>query len=89
MDKAIIAIGFPNYKSGVTDEEIKIQRTIVETNMGHSHPPHEFFTIEEFSKAFSYEPLIYDQAPMPIGTQSKEETKLVANFAVFKIGSMN
>lgn len=36
---ALLAIGFPNYKTGVTDEEILKQREFVDAVIGHSHPP--------------------------------------------------
>lgn len=81
---ALLTIGFPNYKIGVTEQEIVKQREFVDTLIGHSHPPEEFFTIKEFSTAFSSEPILYDKTPMILSGQSEEETKLMANFAVFK-----
>lgn len=82
---ALISIGFPNYKIGVTEEEVMRQREFVDSLMGHSHPPEEFFTIEEFSTAFSTNPIFFDQTPMVLNGQSEKETKLMSNFAVFRI----
>lgn len=86
---SVIAIGFPNYKAGVTEEEVSIQRQFVDALMGHSHPPEEFFTIEEFKKAFSSEPILFDQVPMVLTGQTEHVTKLMANFALFRIIDFN
>jgi len=82
---ALLSIGFPNYKIGVTEDEVIVQRQFVDSLMGHSHPPEEFFTIEEFMTAFSAEPILYDKTPMVLSGQSEIETKLMANFAIFRI----
>ncbi len=82
---ALISIGFPNYKIGVTEEEVTGHRRFIDSLIGHSHSPEEFFTIEEFSSAFSAEPIHFDQTPMVLSEQSENETKLMANFAVFRI----
>jgi len=79
---------FPNYKIGVTEEEILKQREYVDTVIGHSHPPEEFFTIKEFSTAFSTEPIRFDQTPMLLSEQSEDETTLMANLAVFKVNDI-
>lgn len=86
---ALLAIGFPNYKIGVTEDEVTMQRKFVDTFIGHSHPPEEFFTIEEFSTAFSAEPILFEQTPMLIMGQTEKETKLMANFAVFKVSDIS
>lgn len=83
--QAVFAIGFPNYKKNVTDEEVAMQRDFVNSAMGHSHPPEEFFTIHEFIHAFAADPVFFEQVAMPIKGQTEDETKLMANFAVFKI----
>lgn len=82
---ALISIGFPNYKNGVTEQEVIKQREFVDTLMGHSHPPEEFFTIEEFSTAFSTKPIVFDQKSMVLNGQFEKETMLMANFAVFRV----
>src|SRR5690554_1570584 len=85
---ALLSIGFPNYKLGVTEDEVLKQREFVNSSIGHSHPPEEFFTIKEFSTAFSTEPILFDQTPMILTGQSEEETKLMANFAVFRVSDI-
>jgi len=85
---SIISIGFPNYKIGVTEVEVLKQREFVDSLMGHSHPPEDFFTIDEFKSAFSAEPILFDQTPMILTGQTENETKLVANFAVFRISDI-
>ncbi len=85
---ALLAIGFPNYKIGVTVDEVLKQRAVVDSLMGHSHPPDEFFTIGEFSSAFSSEPIYFEQTPMILSGQPEEESKLMANFAVFKVSEI-
>lgn len=81
----LISIGFPNYKIGATEEEVLKQREFVNSLMGHSHPPEEFFTIEELTTAFSATPMIFEQTPMILTGQTEKETKLMANFVVFKV----
>ncbi|MFA8451941.1 MAG: hypothetical protein ACEPOW_14695 [Bacteroidales bacterium] len=76
---ALLSIGFPNYKFGVTEEEVLKQREFVDSLMGHSHPPEEFFTIEEFVSSFTAKPIIFDQTPMVLTGQSEKETKLMEN----------
>lgn len=85
---ALLSIGFPNYKIGVTEEEMLKQREYVDNTIGHSHPPEEFFTVKEFMTAFSAEPILFDQTPMILSGESEEETKLMANFAVFKVSDI-
>ena len=85
---ALIIIGFPNYKTGMTEKEIIRQREFVDSLTGHSHSPEEFFTINEFSSAFSAEPILFEQAPMVLTGQPIDETILNANFAVFKISEI-
>ncbi len=85
---ALIIIGFPNYKIGVTEEEVIRQREFIDSLMGHSHSPEEFFAIDEFSSAFSAEPILFEQTPMVFTGQSVDETTIIANFAVFKISEI-
>ncbi len=72
----------------MTEEEVFKQREFVDSLMGHSHSPEEFFTIEEFKTAFSAEPIIFAKTPMALTGQTEKETKLVANFAVFRINDI-
>ncbi|WP_075602573.1 hypothetical protein [Saccharicrinis aurantiacus] len=85
---SIISIGFPNYRIGVTTEEVLAQRKFVDSLMGHSHPPEEFFTIDEFKASFSAEPILFEETPMILTGQTENETKLIANFAVFRISDI-
>jgi hypothetical protein len=85
---ALLSIGFPNYKIGATEREVLNQREFIDSSIGHSHPPDEFFTIKEFSTAFSTEAILFDQTPMILSGQTEEETTLVANFAVFKVSDI-
>ncbi len=85
---ALIIIGFPNYKIGVTEEEVIRQREFIDSLMGHSHSPEDFFSIDEFSSAFSAEPILFEQTPMVLMGQSVDETMLNANIAVFKISEI-
>jgi len=85
---ALIIIGFPNYKIGVKENEIIRQREYIDSLIGHSHSPEEFFTINEFSSAFSAEPILFEQAPMALTGQSVHEAMQIANFAVFKISEI-
>jgi hypothetical protein len=72
----------------VTEQEIQKQREYVDRTIGHSHPPEELFTVEEFSRAFSSDPILFEQTPMKISGQTAEETKLMANFVVFKVSDI-
>lgn len=85
---AVFCIGFPNYKIGVSNGEVKQQRTFVDKLLGHSHPPQDYFYIEEFKQAYEIEPIIFEQKPMVLAHESEEETKLMANFAAFKVGDI-
>ncbi len=80
-----LVIGFPNYRKGASKIEISRQRKFTEKIMGHSHPPEEFFTIEEFSCAFGVLPDVFIQKPMILTDEKPDETILMANVAVFKI----
>ncbi len=80
-----LVIGFPNYRKGATDAEITRQRKFTESLLGHSHPPEEFFTVEEFSSGFGAQPDVFIQKHMILANERPEETMLVANAAVFKI----
>jgi hypothetical protein len=83
--ESIIIIGFPNYRVGATSEMVAKHREKSNVLIGHSHPINEFFTIEEFSSAFSAKPIIYDQTPLILESDTPEESCLIANLAVFKI----
>ena len=78
-----IIIGFPNYKVGVSKEEIARQRGLTESLLGHSHPPDEYFTVEEFSTAFGIQPTVFVQKPMNLTHENSENSILIANVAVF------
>lgn len=80
-----LVIGFPNYRKGASEIEISRQRKFTESLMGHSHPPEEFFTIEEFSAAFGVLPEVFIQKPMTLADEKPDETILRANVVVFKI----
>jgi len=80
-----LIIGFPDYRNGASNIEISRQRKFTESLMGHSHPPEEFFTIEEFSIAFGVQPDVFIQKPMTLADEKPDETILRANVAVFKI----
>lgn len=82
-----LIIGFPNYLEGASGAEIKRQRRFTESLVGHSHPPEEFFTLEEFSAAFGEQPAVYIRKPMTLAGERPEETILRANVAVFRIKS--
>lgn len=81
----LLVLGFPNYRKGADKKEISKQRKFTEALMGHSHPPEEFFTIEEFSRAFGVQPEVFIQKPMTLAGENPDETILKANAAVFKI----
>ncbi len=82
---ANLIIGFPNYRKGASMEQIERQRRLTESLLGHSHPPEEFFTVEEFREAFGTQPAIFIQKPMNLAQEEPEETILMANVVVFKI----
>ena len=79
-----LCIGFPNYLSGVGVEEVQEQRRFTESLLGHSHPPEEFFSVEEFSNGLGLKLEIQKSMPMILGSELAHQTKLVANFVVFK-----
>ncbi|HEY9204815.1 MAG TPA: hypothetical protein VIO58_02750 [Candidatus Methanoperedens sp.] len=82
---ASIIVGFPNYRKGASGEQVEKQRRLTESLLGHSHPPEEFFTVEEFREALGTEPAVFVQKPMNLAHEEPEETILMANVAVFKI----
>ena len=82
----IIIIGFPNYKKGSSRARIASQRRLIESILGHSHPPEELFTIEEFSSAFGTQPIVAFQRPMDLANGDHEDTILMANAAIFITG---
>lgn len=79
-----LCIGFPNYKNGVGIEEVQEQRSFTDSLLGHSHPPDEFFSVEEFSNGLGLRLEINESKPMILASESLDQTKLVANFVVFK-----
>jgi len=81
----ILIIGFPNYREGASIENIEEQRRLTETLLGHSHPPEELFTVEEFSGIFGTAPDLIIQKPMDLTQENKKDTILMANVAVFKL----
>ena len=81
--EGIIVVGFPNYREGASQAEIAKQRRITESHLGHSHPPEELFTIEEFSNIFGTDPSVFIQKPMNINPENLDDTILMANVAVF------
>lgn len=83
-----LIIGFPNYRNGASKTEIAKQRRLTESILGHSHPPEEFFAIEEFSMAFGTQPAVFIQKPMNLAHENPEKTILMANVAVFKIENL-
>ncbi len=80
-----LVFGFPNYRKGANRTEIARQRRLTESILGHSHPPEELFTVDEFSAAFGAQPAVFIQKPMNLANEDPEETILMANVAVFKI----
>ena len=82
--EGIIVVGFPNYRKGASPTEIAKQRRITESHLGHSHPPEELFTIEEFSNIFGTNPSVFIQRPMNIDPGNPDGTILMANVSVFK-----
>ncbi len=81
-------IGFPNYRKDASMAEIEHQRRLTESLLGHSHPPDELFTIEEFSSAFNTLPMVFIQKPMDLTHENPGTTALMANVAVFKLNSL-
>lgn len=79
-----MVFGFPNYRKGASEAEIARQRRFTESLLGHSHPPEELFTVEEFSAALGAQPIVFTQKPMILADEKPEETFLMANVAVFK-----
>ncbi len=80
-----LVFGFPNYKKGASRTEIARQRRLTDSLLGHSHPPEDYLTVEEFSAAFSAQPVVFIQKPMDITNENQKDTILIANVAVFKI----
>lgn len=83
-----LVFGFPNYRKGASNTEIARQRRLTESLLGHSHPPEEYFTVEEFSMAFSAQPVLFIQKPMNLANENSKETILRANVVVFKIENL-
>jgi hypothetical protein len=79
-----LCIGFPNYINGVGIEEVQEQRSFTDSLLGHSHPPDEFFSVQEFSNGLGFIIEIHESKPMILASESVDQTKLVANFVVFK-----
>lgn len=79
-----LVFGFPNYRKGASETEIARQRRLTESLLGHSHPPEEYFTVEDFSAALGVQPVVCLQKPMILADEKPEETILMANIAVFK-----
>ncbi|MBE0524536.1 MAG: hypothetical protein IBX40_09435 [Methanosarcinales archaeon] len=84
----ILIIGFPNYREGASTEKIDTQRRLTETLLGHSHPPEELFTVDEFSAIFGTAPDLFIQKPMDLTQENIKDTILMANVAVFKIRNL-
>jgi hypothetical protein len=80
-----IIIGFPHYLQGASQEKIDEQRRLTELLLGHSHPPDEFFTVEEFSSAFGTQPVSFYQRHMYLTPDKPDDTVLISNVAVFNI----
>lgn len=80
-----VIIGFPNYKTGASPSEIARQRKLTESLLGHSHPPEELFSVEEFSHEFGSNPIVFIQKPMNLEPGSRADTILMANVAVFNV----
>ncbi len=83
-----VIIGFPNYRKDASMAEIELQRRLTESVLGHSHPPDELFTIEEFSSAFNTLPMVFIQKPMDLTHENPGRTALMANVAVFRPNGM-
>ncbi len=80
----MLCIGFPNYKSVATDEEVSAQRNYTDRLLGHSHPPAEFFSPSEFLDGLKLDLFLSEEKPMILGNETPEETMLMANFVTFK-----
>lgn len=80
----MILIGFPNYREDASGTEIDRQRRLTESLLGHSHPPDEFFRLEEFTRILGTEPSFFLQEPMALDNDP-EDTVLLANVAAFKL----
>jgi len=87
INNGSLVLGFPNYRKGASWSEIARQRRLTESILGHSHPPEELFTLEEFSGAFGAKPAVFIQKPMDLAKEDPEKTILMANVAVFKINN--
>ncbi|MDA3892165.1 MAG: hypothetical protein PF517_10930 [Salinivirgaceae bacterium] len=83
--EGLFCIGFPNYKPHVNNQDIIDQQAYTAALLEHSHPPEEFFTVQEFSNAFASKPIKFEQKPMVLSNETENETKLMANFAAFKV----
>lgn len=79
-----LVIGFPDYRKGASGEEITRQRRFTESQVGHSHPKEELFTVEEFCAAFGTKPDVLIQKPMTLSGERPEDTILQANVVLFK-----
>ena len=79
-----LVIGFPGYRKGASRTEIARQRRLTESLLWHSHPPEEFFAVEEFSEAFGIQPAVFVQKPMDLTGENPDNTVLMANVAVFR-----
>ena len=80
-----LVFGFPNYRKGASKTAINRQRRLTESILGHSHPPEELFTVDEFSEAFGARPDVFIQKPMNLASEDPEETILMANVVIFKM----
>ncbi|MDF1557034.1 MAG: hypothetical protein P1P80_02450 [ANME-2 cluster archaeon] len=83
-----VILRFPDYRKGSSPEEITRQRRLTKSLLGHSHPPDELFTLEEFTSAFGTSPIVFIQRPMDLTHENPENTVLMANVAVFKKKNM-
>lgn len=83
-----VILGFPNYRKDASMAEIEHQRRLTESLLGHSHPPDELFTIEEFSSAFNTLPMVFIQKPMDLTHENPGTTALMANVAVFRLNNI-
>ena len=78
-----LVIGYPNYRTGASPEEIAKQRILTESLLGHSHPPEELFTVEEFSCAFDAQPMVHINKEMDLIQENPNDTILMANVVAF------
>lgn len=88
MKNGRLVFGFPNYRKGTSKTAINRQRKLTESILGHSHPPEELFTVDEFSEAFGARPDVFIQKPMNLANEDTEETILMANVAVFNMKNL-